>query len=105
LFLIFSTGAAFNSGFLSTMEVGISSVYLGQRAHSATCSYSLDDRLQGELDDMNVSSFLGQNLDLIAYTLWSHLPAILLLLLIPGRTEKARDGRCISENTNGDACN
>ncbi|EES14591.1 hypothetical protein BDA96_07G052400 [Sorghum bicolor] len=40
-------------GFLSTMEVGISSVYLGQRAHSATCSYSLDDRLQGELDDMN----------------------------------------------------
>jgi hypothetical protein len=36
LFLIFSSGAAFNSGLLSTMELGISSVYLCRRAHSAT---------------------------------------------------------------------
>jgi hypothetical protein len=67
LFLIFSTGVALNSGSLSTLEPGISSVYLCRRACSATCSYTLDDRLQGELDDMNVNSFLGQNLDLIAY--------------------------------------
>ncbi|XP_066326027.1 nucleolar GTP-binding protein 1-like isoform X2 [Miscanthus floridulus] len=40
-------------GSLSTLEPGISSVYLCRRAHSATCSYTLDDRLQGELDDMN----------------------------------------------------
>ncbi|AQK41457.1 P-loop containing nucleoside triphosphate hydrolase superfamily protein [Zea mays] len=50
LFLTFSTGDAFNSGFLSTLEPRISGVSLCRRAH-ATCSYSLDDKLQGELDD------------------------------------------------------
>jgi len=59
LFLIFSADAFFNSGSLSTLEPGISSVYLCQRAHSATYSYTLDDRLQGELDDFNVNSFLN----------------------------------------------
>lgn len=56
LFLTFSTGDAFNSGFLSTLEPGISGVSLCRRAH-ATCSYSLDDKLQGELDDIQVNSF------------------------------------------------
>ncbi|CAO2176394.1 unnamed protein product [Urochloa humidicola] len=37
-------------GFLPTLEPGISAVYLCQRVHSTTCSVSLDDRLQGELD-------------------------------------------------------
>ncbi|CAL5010305.1 unnamed protein product [Urochloa decumbens] len=37
-------------GFLPTLELGVSAVYLCRRVHSTTCSVSLDDRLQGELD-------------------------------------------------------
>ncbi|CAL5008289.1 unnamed protein product [Urochloa decumbens] len=37
-------------GFLPTLEPWVSAVYLCQQAHSTTCSVSLDDRLQGELD-------------------------------------------------------
>ncbi|KAF8712961.1 hypothetical protein HU200_028749 [Digitaria exilis] len=37
-------------GFLPTLEPGVSAVYLFRQVHSTTCSVSLDDRLQGELD-------------------------------------------------------
>ncbi|WVZ94972.1 hypothetical protein U9M48_040792 [Paspalum notatum var. saurae] len=52
LFLIASDAAAvaFNSGFLPALEAEGSALYLCRRVHSATCSVSLDDRLQGGLD-------------------------------------------------------
>ena len=47
-----------NSGFLPTLEQGVSTVYMCRRAHSATCSVSLDERSQAGLTDgSNVYSF------------------------------------------------
>ncbi|XP_039816398.1 nucleolar GTP-binding protein 1-like isoform X4 [Panicum virgatum] len=37
-------------GFLPTLELGVSAVYLCRRVHSPTCSVLVEDRLQGELD-------------------------------------------------------
>jgi len=37
-------------GFLPTVELGVSAVYLCRRVHSPTCSVLAEDRLQGELD-------------------------------------------------------
>lgn len=47
-----------NSGFLHTLEPGVSAVYLCRRVHSTACSVSLDGRLQGELDGAKVNYFL-----------------------------------------------
>ncbi|RLN03809.1 nucleolar GTP-binding protein 1 [Panicum miliaceum] len=37
-------------GFLTTLEPGVSAVYLCQRARSISCNVLMEDRLQGELD-------------------------------------------------------
>ena len=49
----------FYSGFLPTLEPGVSAVYLCRRARSTTCSVLMDDRSQGELDGAKVNYFLA----------------------------------------------